>query len=83
MKTTIFIFTVLTIINSSLLIFIYIWLKNLDKLHTQSMNNVLEIAKLFKQDSGSWRAAINIHSAQIDRLEKAVLKEDESEDHGL
>ena len=72
MKTMLFIFTTLTFINTAALIFLFIWLRNLDELHTKALNDILEIAKLFKLDSGSWRAAINIHSSQIDRLEKAM-----------
>lgn len=79
MKTMLFIVLVFTFINTAALIFVFLWLKNLDDLHTKSVNDTLEMAKLFKQDSGSWRAAINIHSTQIARLEHQVYKEEENE----
>ena len=79
MKTMLFIVLVFTFINTAALIFVFLWLKNLDDLHTKSVNDTLEMAKLFKQDSGSWRAAINIHSTQIARLEHQVYKEEKDE----
>ena len=79
MKTMLFIVLIFTFINTAALIFVFLWLKNLDDLHTKSVNDILEMAKLFKQDSGSWRAAINIHSTQIARLEHQVYKEEKDE----
>ena len=83
MKTMIFLFTTLTIVNSIILIWFFLWLRALETLHDKLSRDILELVKLFKQDSGSWRAASNIHSTQIHRLEKIVLKEEEDEDNSL